>query len=97
MPADASVAALAAQPLFLGVPPDQLAAILSRCHIRALGVGDTLLAPGQANHDLFLLLDGQLRVHLDAAGSPTSFAVDGGQCVGELSLVDGEPVSAYVV
>ena len=97
MSAGASAAALAAQPLFLGVPPDQLAAILSRCHVRALGVGDTLLAPGQPNRDLYLLLDGQLRVHLDAAGSPTSFAIDGGQCVGELSLVDGEPVSAYVV
>ena len=97
MPGDAFDAALADQPLFLGVPPDQLAAILSRCHVRVLGVGETLLSPGQPNQDLYLLLDGQLRVHLDAAGSPTSFAIDSGQCVGELSLVDGEPVSAYVV
>ena len=97
MPGDAFDAALADQPLFLGVPPDQLAAILSRCHVRPLGVGETLLSPGQPNQDLYLLLDGQLRVHLDAAGSPTSFAIDSGQCVGELSLVDGEPVSAYVV
>ena len=97
MPGDAFDAALADQPLFLGVPPDQLAAILSRCHVRVLVVGETLLSPGQPNQDLYLLLDGQLRVHLDAAGSPTSFAIDSGQCVGELSLVDGEPVSAYVV
>jgi sigma-B regulation protein RsbU (phosphoserine phosphatase) len=97
MSGDAFDAALADQPLFLGVPPDQLAAILSRCHVRVLGIGETLLSPGQPNQDLYLLLDGQLRVHLDAAGSPTSFAIDAGQCAGELSLVDGEPVSAYVV
>ena len=44
MPGDACDAALADQPLFLGVPPDQLAAILNRCRIRQLGAGDTLLA-----------------------------------------------------
>jgi sigma-B regulation protein RsbU (phosphoserine phosphatase) len=90
-------AVLADLPLFLGVPAGQLAAILRRCRVRILGVGETLLRPGQPNQDLYLLLEGQLRVHLDAAGSPTSFAVDAGQCVGELSLVDGEPVSAFVV
>jgi sigma-B regulation protein RsbU (phosphoserine phosphatase) len=90
-------AALADQPLFLGVPPDRLAAILGRCHERVLAAGDTLLRPGEPNHDLFLLIEGQLRAHLDAAGTPASLAIPTGQCVGELSLVDGEPVSAQVV
>jgi len=36
-------------------------------------------------------------VHLDAAGSASSFQVAPGQCVGEMSLVDGRPASAYVV
>jgi sigma-B regulation protein RsbU (phosphoserine phosphatase) len=97
MAMDASAAALADQPLFLGVPPDRLAAILSRCQVRALAAGDTLLRSGEPNHDLFLLLDGELRAHLDAAGSANSLAIPAGQCVGELSLVDGEPVSAHVV
>jgi sigma-B regulation protein RsbU (phosphoserine phosphatase) len=85
------------QPLFEGVPPDELARILGRCDVRSLRPGDTLLAPGDPNQTLYLLLEGQLRVHLDAAGSPTSFPVDPGQCVGEVSLIDGAPASAYVV
>jgi sigma-B regulation protein RsbU (phosphoserine phosphatase) len=97
MPADDLGPALADHPLFLDVPPDRLAAILSRCQVRALGVGDTLLRPGEPNQDLFLLLDGQLRAHLDAGGTATSLPIPSGQCVGELSLVDGEPVSAHVV
>ena len=85
------------QPLFEGAAWEQLAGILGRCEIRSLRPGDTILTPGEPNETLYLLLDGQLRVHLDAAGSPTSFPVDPGQCVGEVSLIDGGPASAYVV
>ncbi len=65
--------------------------------MRALATGETLLSPGEPNHHLYLLLDGRLSVHLDAAGSAASFQVAPGQCVGEMSLVDGRPASAYVV
>jgi sigma-B regulation protein RsbU (phosphoserine phosphatase) len=58
--------------------------------------GDTLLSPGEYNHHLYLLLEGRLSVHLDTAGSATGFQVDAGRCVGEMSLVDGQPASAYV-
>ena len=97
MPVELPGPALADHPLFAGVPRAQLAGILSRCRVRTLSTDETLLTPGQPNEDLFLLIDGQLRAHLDAAGSPTGFAVEPGQCVGELSLVDGAPVSAFVV
>jgi sigma-B regulation protein RsbU (phosphoserine phosphatase) len=97
MPVESLGTALAGQPLFLGVPPERLSAILGRCHERTLAAGDTLLRPGEPNHDLYLLMDGHLRARLDAAGSPASLPIPAGQCVGELSLVDGEPVSAQVV
>ena len=95
--ADLLEAGVTGQSLFEGVPPEQLATILARCRTRELQPGDTLLAPNQPNEDLYLLLDGELRVHLDAAGSPTSFPVNAGQCVGDVSLIDGGPVSAFVV
>ncbi|MCU0855734.1 MAG: SpoIIE family protein phosphatase, partial [Rhodobacteraceae bacterium] len=85
------------QPLFEGATRDQIVGILGRCEVRSLDPGDTILSPGEPNENLYLLLDGQLRVHLDAAGSSTSFSVDPGQCVGEVSLIDGGPASAYVV
>jgi sigma-B regulation protein RsbU (phosphoserine phosphatase) len=97
MPVDLAGVELADHPLFSGVPRGQLAAILQRCRVRTLSTGETLLAQGQPNQDLFLLLDGELSAHLDAAGSSTGFRVEPGQCVGELSLVDGAPVSAFVI
>jgi sigma-B regulation protein RsbU (phosphoserine phosphatase) len=65
--------------------------------VRTLSTGETLLSPGEPSHHLYLLLEGRLSVHLDAAGSAASFQVSPGQCVGEMSLVDGRPASAFVV
>lgn len=83
--------------LFQDVPQQRVATILAQCEVRELGRGDTILTPGEPNEYLYLLLDGELRVHLDAAGSATSFGVAPGECVGDLSLIDGAPASAFVL
>jgi serine phosphatase RsbU (regulator of sigma subunit) len=44
-----------------------------------------------------LVLRGRLRIHLDAPDSDDFVEITPGDCAGEMSLVDGRPVSAYVV
>ncbi|HSO84839.1 hypothetical protein, partial [Thiocapsa sp.] len=56
---------IARHALFEGVSFDGLHAILARCAIQDLAVGQVLLAPGQVNRTLFLVLDGQLKAHID--------------------------------
>jgi sigma-B regulation protein RsbU (phosphoserine phosphatase) len=84
-------------PLFAGVPPAALEALVKHCEIRQLGVGEILLSPGQANRTLFLLLDGQLGVRMDRVDSEKGFVVGPGECAGEISVVDCGPATAYVV
>ena len=57
-----------------------------------------MLRPGQTNHNVYALLSGQIAAHLDANLSPdAAIAISSGECVGELSAIDGKPVSALVL
>lgn len=84
-------------PLFRGESPDALEWLLHTATLRTLAEGEILLETGQINNTLFLILHGQLRIQLDTAGMQNLALLDAGDCVGELSLLDGAPVSAYVV
>jgi hypothetical protein len=44
--------------------------------------GTVLLSPGQANHNLYLLLHGQLKVYLEMLGSGEGVLIEPGECVG---------------
>jgi sigma-B regulation protein RsbU (phosphoserine phosphatase) len=83
--------------LFAGVPHADVAPILARCPLRRLDAGAVMLAPGQRNDTIHVLLEGRLHIHLDAADSPDFIAIEPGGCIGELSIIDGKPVSAFVV
>lgn len=64
---------------------------------RRLADREVLLAPGDLNDHLFVLVAGKLRVALNAPDAAQYVSVPVGECVGELSVIDGCPVSAYVV
>ncbi|WP_296808125.1 SpoIIE family protein phosphatase [Thiocapsa sp.] len=83
--------------LFKGVPFDGLRPILARCAIQELEIGQVLLAPGQANRKLFLVLDGQLKAHIDHIDSEEGFFIGPGECTGEISVIDSKPATAFVV
>ena len=80
-----------------GLPYDQIESILDRCPTTNLEPGQALLEPGQANHHLYFLLSGRLDVRLKSADSPVADVIEAGDCVGEMSIIDGQPTSAYVV
>ena len=82
--------------LFEGVEFGSIMGLLEDCPIQKLKQDDVLLNRGEANHFLFLILSGRLRVHLELSVDPVT-VLGPGEVVGELSLIDGQPTSAYVV
>ena len=71
--------------------------LLERCDVRHLSPGDVLLAMGQENCAMFMILSGRLTVHLDGPSSDPVAMLEAGQTVGELSVMEGVQASAYVV
>ncbi len=83
--------------LFANVEPEAIEGLLDSCPQRELAAGDVLLRPGEANRSLFVILEGRLRVHLDSPDNPPLVALNAGESVGELSVIDHKPASAWVV
>ncbi|MBC7918590.1 MAG: SpoIIE family protein phosphatase [Rhodoferax sp.] len=84
-------------PLFKQADQGELIAALSDCEVIELSAGETLLEPGQLNQDVFILLSGELAAHFDFGNSPeSSISIPPGECIGELSALDGKPVSILV-
>lgn len=83
--------------LFANVEPEAIEGLLESCPQRELAAGEVLLRPGEANRSLFVILEGRLRVHLDSPDNPPLVVLDAGESVGELSVIDHKPASAWVV
>ncbi|MCA9669954.1 MAG: diguanylate cyclase [Myxococcales bacterium] len=88
---------LAALEMLQGVQAEEAQRILAPCRARALDPGDVLLSLGQENRTMFLILDGELSVHLDSPHSEPVAFLPAGQTVGELSVIDDSPAGAFVV
>ena len=71
---------------------------LEQCEVRALDGGEVLLAAGQANRMMYMILSGRMSVHLEGGpkSDPVAF-IEAGETVGELSVLDSSPASAFVV
>ena len=83
--------------LFSTIPYEAVETALADCVTQEIPAGTVLLAPGQANDAIHLLVSGRLRIHLGQADSADYIPIEAGGCFGELSIIDGRPVSAYVV
>lgn len=88
---------LAELPLFEGEVPEQLEWLIPMCFMRQLASGQVLLDPGKFDDRMYVVLQGQLQVQLDDAGSQVLALVGAGQWVGEMSVLEGLPPSAKVV
>lgn len=82
--------------LFGGVDFAAVEYMLERCSIKDLDGGEKLLQPDVDNAHLYLILEGELAVHLVAQENIKYATLQAGECVGEISLVDGNPPSAMV-
>ncbi|MDA2923388.1 cyclic nucleotide-binding domain-containing protein, partial [Acidobacteria bacterium AH-259-L09] len=82
--------------LLRGVELEAVIGLLKDCPVRELKRGEVLIQAGQPNQFLYLLLSGRLRIHLKLTLDPI-IVLEPGEVVGELSLIDGQLTSAYVV
>ena len=55
-----------------------------------------LLGRGDVNDSVLVLLSGEMRIFLDRPDGTEFISVAPGECVGEMSVIDDQPVSAYV-
>lgn len=85
------------QQIFLETPYYLIESTLLECPVKTLQAGETLITKGQENHFLYLLTSGCLHVFFHLVDAKETFIIKPGECVGELSLFDGKPASAYVI
>jgi len=83
--------------LFMGMDFSSVEYMLERCTVRDLAAGDKLLQPELKNQHLYLILHGELRVHLIGKETLEHTSLVAGECTGEISMVDGKNPSAVVV
>lgn len=89
--------ALETAPLFRAVPHKLLTKNLTHSKLRTLKAGETLLTYGQANDTLYIVLSGHLVVQSKYSDIEPIAMLGEGECVGEVSILGGSYVSAYVV
>ena len=82
--------------LFGAVDLEQCAGLLAKCNSKSLNPGEMLLYKDQDNHTMYVIVDGHLGMHLqeDAAAVVT---LNPGDTVGEMSVIGGQPTSAFVI
>jgi len=83
--------------LLKGVEPEVIIGLLDLCTIMKLEAQEILIVPSQSNRTVYFLLSGRLRIHLDSVDSKPLVIIEPGESVGEMSVVDHKPTSAFVV
>ncbi len=83
--------------LFRSVDLGAIKGILDACTIRSLDAGEVLISEGQNNRTVYFLLEGHVRIHLTSTESRPTAVLGPGESVGELSVIDHKPASAFVV
>lgn len=84
--------------LFRGVDPESVGYLTDQCEVREFPGGEVLLTPADANHSMYVILDGSATVHLGSIDNDPIARVKPGESIGEMSALDeGVTPSAYVV
>lgn len=84
-------------PLFRGVSHKLLLRALSQSRLIGLKKGDQLLAPGQLNNHIYMVLSGRLSIKLKEDQTEPLAMFGEGECVGEMSILGDGYASAYVI
>jgi CRP/FNR family cyclic AMP-dependent transcriptional regulator len=85
--------------LFAALPEGDRRTLGEACHVRRFRPGEALFHEGDPGYALYVVSTGRVKILLTAPdGSETILHVYGpGDCLGELSLLDGEPRCASAV
>jgi diguanylate cyclase (GGDEF)-like protein len=94
---ESDFAALRDSRIFAAVAEDALRHHFGGADSIELTAEEILLAPGETNDYLYLVLSGGLAILLDDPDATQAAAIGPGECVGEHSIVDSHRISAFVV
>ncbi|CAD5108498.1 GGDEF domain-containing protein [Zestomonas carbonaria] len=83
--------------LFNKVTVGILSQLLKEFRACELDNGEVLLSPFNRNQYLYLLLSGELKVYLGSLDNQPVTTLEPGDCAGEISFIDNDYPSAYVV
>ncbi len=83
--------------VFAGLAPEELTTLLQLTDVVNCAAGDRVVRAGEEGHCLYVVLEGSVRVTVDAEGRDIEMArLETGDFFGEVSLVDDGPRSADV-
>jgi len=82
---------------FRDVPMDAIAHLLPDCEQLTIAAGATLLSRNAPNGSIYIVLAGRVSVHLTAPDDEPASYIGVGDCAGEMSVIDGNLVSADVI
>ena len=92
----AAARALAATPLFAGMPSDALQALVANLQLVSLSRGEILFREGEPSDALYVIAEGEVAVQ--SMGPPPSEALCGeGSFLGEVALMTDQPWTATVI
>jgi hypothetical protein len=80
-------------PLFRGLEPEQVRRLANTCRLARFSNGDAILDQGGIDPTLFVLIKGEASIRRSGARQPVGI-VRTGECLGEMSLLTGQPHSA---
>ena len=83
--------------LFRQVSLESIEHLIDYCETLRIPEGTILLEPGKRNGLLYVILSGELRVYPGGREIPVQNILSPGDCVGEMSILDGQKTSALVI
>ncbi len=82
--------------IFGGVEDSVVDGALGVLTVQDIADDMAVLERGEANRSVLLVIEGTLRIYLDQPEGEEFIEVAAGECVGEMSVIDEQPVSAHV-
>ena len=70
--------------------------LLEQCPVLVFAQGASVIEKGQSNQKMYLVLVGRLSVHLESLDAEPVAFLERGQTVGEISVIDDSPATAFV-
>ena len=93
----AAAAALAATPLFAGLPREALEALVENLQLVPLSQGETLFREGDPGDALYVIAEGEVSVQAEGPPRVEMARLGTGSFIGEVALMTDQPRSATVV
>jgi len=83
--------------LFKSEDPSALTWIIPHCELQTVVPETVILEPTTQNNTVYFILEGRAEVQLEWQGQKAINYLKPGQCIGEMSIIEGAPPSAKVV